>query len=60
MQPVTFSLEIWAKSLDLGPEPEAGNYVNLVCLGTISRVLQSALSTRPDLKDPALFDREEI
>ena len=55
-----FSLDSWKKSLDLGNEPDVGRYINSVYLVTLSRVLASTLGTRPDLRDPASLEREEI
>ena len=55
-----FSLDSWKKSLDLGNEPDVGRYITSFYLVAFSRVLASTLGTRPDLRDPASLEREEI
>ena len=55
-----FSIEEWARNLNLGKEPEVASYANKVYLVTLSRVLSSTLASRPDLRGPGTLDREEI
>ena len=54
------SVESWTESLGLGNEADAGSSVNSVYLVTFARVLANTLATRPDLRDPASLEREEI
>ena len=60
LPPAAFFLEAWTKSLDLEKKLDAASNVNTVYLVTCAMVLASTLASRPDLEDPASFDREEI
>ena len=58
--PAAVNLDTWAAELDVGHEPDPGEYTNSVYLVTLARVLASTLAGAPHLRDPSGLSREEI
>ena len=57
---VVVNLDTWAAELDVGQEPDPGEYTSIVYLVTLARLLASTLAEAPHLRDPSGLSREEV